>query len=75
MIKELRQKKGYTQEQLARLLDVTLKHYQKIEYNKTIPNVKTGLKLAILLDSNPYKLWNVTLDEEALKELKNSLRF
>ena len=57
-IKEIRTKKGYTQEDIARKLDVTLRHYQNIETGKTIPNVITGLKMAKLLNINPYELWN-----------------
>jgi len=59
MIKTLRNKKGYTQEHVARLLDITLRHYINIENGKTVPNIVTGLKLAVILEVDPLILWNI----------------
>lgn len=50
-------KKKFSQEQTARLLEVSLRHYQKIEYSEVLPNIYTGLKLALLLETNPYELF------------------
>lgn len=58
-IKQARLKKGYSQEYLARLLNISLRTYQKIEANGSyLPNVKTGLKIARLLEVSPYELWD-----------------
>jgi len=56
-IKELRNNKGYTQEYIARKLNISLYHYQNIEHGKSLPNVILGLQLAKLLEVNPYSLW------------------
>lgn len=56
-IKELRNKVGYTQEDIARLLDITLYYYQRIESGKSLPNIKIGLKLSKILKVDPFKLW------------------
>lgn len=56
-IKEIRRKKGYSQEFIARKLNISLRHYQKIENGDTIPNVITGLKLALILGVDPLTLF------------------
>ncbi|MBO8161991.1 MAG: helix-turn-helix transcriptional regulator [Thermosipho sp. (in: Bacteria)] len=58
-IHEKRKEAGYTQEQMARLLNVTLRHYINIEKRKVLPNIVTGLKLAKILKVNPFELWNI----------------
>lgn len=62
-IKDYRLRNNLTQEEVARALNIVLNHYQKIEYGKTIPNVKIGLKLARILEVDPYELFPVD-DEE-----------
>lgn len=57
IISNARNKKGYTQENLARLLDITLRHYVNIENYRTTPNVCLGLHLCKLLDLDPYDVW------------------
>lgn len=59
MIKEKRKIAGYTQEDIARLLGITLRHYINIEKRKVLPNIETGLRLAKLLHCSPYELWKV----------------
>jgi putative transcriptional regulator len=49
--------KNKTQEELARMLDISLRSYQNIESNKQIPNVITALKLAKLLNITVEKLY------------------
>ena len=43
MIKEYRVKNGYTQEQLAELLDIIPRHLQRIEANYKNTRIKTFL--------------------------------
>ena len=52
-----RKKKRYTQEQLARELNITLRQYQNIEYNLVNPNTHTALQLATILNVCPYLLF------------------
>lgn len=50
---------GYTQEQIARLLGITLRSYIKIEKGENLPNIRTGLRLAFYLRVDPYSLWPI----------------
>lgn len=50
-IKKIRIHNNKTQEELARMLDISLRSYQNIENNKQIPNVVTALKLAKILNT------------------------
>lgn len=53
-IKELREKKGYTQEKLARETDITLRHLQNIENNRVICSVEIALKIYYILQPNNF---------------------
>ncbi|PKM86881.1 MAG: XRE family transcriptional regulator [Firmicutes bacterium HGW-Firmicutes-12] len=66
-LKEYRNRKGYTQEQVARNLDITLRHYQYIEHEKVTPNVLIGLKLAQLLEVDPFILYRIDPSETKIK--------
>jgi Predicted transcriptional regulators len=44
-IKEIRLKNNYTQEKLAREIDISLRQMQNIEKNKTIPSVEIAIKI------------------------------
>lgn len=59
LMKEQRKKKGYSQERIARLLDISLQAYQNIENHDTEPRVTVALKIARLLDIDPYLLYNI----------------
>lgn len=59
IIKEYRIKNNLTQEAVARALDITLNHYQKIEYGTSIPNVHLGLNMSILLNVDPFTLFEI----------------
>ena len=48
-IREARLKSGYTQEKLARALDVTTQTIYKIEQNKSIPSFELVKRIAALL--------------------------
>jgi len=62
-IKNTRILRGLTQEEVARKLYISLYYYQKIEKGKSIPNVVLGLQLALLLNANPFELFDVKLLE------------
>lgn len=57
MIALLRTNRNLTQEEIASQLGITLRYYQMIEKRKSIPNVKTGLRLAKILHIDPYILF------------------
>lgn len=59
IIKTVRQAKNYTQEKLAREINITLKHYQNIENYRNLPNIVIGLKIAKILGVSPYQLWEI----------------
>lgn len=59
MIKDYRIKKGYTQEDVARLLNISLRYYQLIEKYQLKPNVYTALKLSKILNANPFDLFPI----------------
>ncbi len=65
MLKKLRLKNGYTQEEVARILNITLRNYQKIEKNfpEQKTNIITGLKIAALYKINPFKLWGINKNQ------------
>lgn len=58
MIKEHRIKKGYTQEELSILLNISLRHYCRIENYENIPNFILAMKICELLDIIPLELYN-----------------
>ncbi|AFM43604.1 putative transcriptional regulator (plasmid) [Desulfosporosinus acidiphilus SJ4] len=58
-IKDIRTKKGKTQEELARQLNISLRSYQYIENSKQLPNVLTALKLAKLLNTRAENLYTI----------------
>ena len=49
-LKEKRKNKGYTQEQMSKLLDIGQSAYAKWENGRTEPNFEMLLKLADLFD-------------------------
>lgn len=44
-IKDIRKTQNITQEQLARIIDITLRQMQNIENNKNIPSVLIAIKI------------------------------
>jgi DNA-binding XRE family transcriptional regulator len=56
--KEREKIKGLTQEKIAVSCEITLRHYQRIEKYETLPNISLGLKIAKLVNTNPYELWD-----------------
>jgi putative transcriptional regulator len=62
-LKECRLIKGFSQEKLARLVDISLRHYQNIEAGKAQPTIEIGLKLSHYLNVDPFILFNVKFDK------------
>ena len=57
MLRKARLRKGYTQQQLADLVDTQLRQYQRLEYGeREIRNasMKLGLALCAILELDPY---------------------
>lgn len=50
MIREFREKKNYTQEQLAELIDITPRQLQRIEYEEEKTKISTLKKIINVLD-------------------------
>ena len=49
-IKETRKKRGFTQEQLAERLDITVEYVSQIERGIKIPSMQTFMRLVEILD-------------------------
>ena len=59
MIKEYRIKNGYTQEKIAELLDISPRHYQRIEKDYNNTTIKMLIKIIEILkisDSDIIKM-------------------
>lgn len=63
ILKELRKKKGVSQEDAAKALGITLRTYQNYEYGQREPNIRMILKLSDYFD--------VTTDYLLGRERKN----
>lgn len=57
-IKELRRKRGLTQEEVAAQADITAKHLSSIELGKENPTLDTFLKLSSVLKVELWELLN-----------------
>lgn len=57
MIKERREEKELTQEEVARQLDISLRHYQKVESYESMPSVIIAIKLSKILSRSVELLW------------------
>jgi len=62
ILKEIRQKKGLTQEEVASKLYLTTSAYQNYELDKAEPNIQTYIRLS--------GLYNKSIDELVGNELK-----
>lgn len=56
-IKAARLIKHLTQEETAKSLNITLRHYISIEHEKSEPKVRLAVKLCRLLDLDIYELF------------------
>lgn len=76
-IKELRQRKNLTQEQLAEMIDVGERNLSKIECGNNFVTADTLSKIIIALEVEPTELFNFKhLDkkEDLKKELMEAIR-
>lgn len=55
-LSEARKKMGFTQEQLCRAVNISLKHYQNIEHGLTLPTVNIALHICEVLEEDPRKI-------------------
>ena len=65
-IKKLRKAMGYTQEQLAELVDIDDKHLSKIENGVHLPTYKTIKKLSEVLQFNLQDMDTVSAKEHLI---------
>jgi len=56
-IKEIRQKRNFTQEKLAEMASIEIPSLSNIENGKNYPNHETLQKIAKALGVNPYELY------------------
>lgn len=56
ILRELREKKGLTQEQLSSLATLDRTHYSKIERGLRSPTIDTIFKISYALDMKPHEL-------------------
>lgn len=66
MIKDYRIKNGYTQEDIARILNVSLRYYQLIKKYKLKLNVYIALKLSKILNADPFDLFPIDNPENRI---------
>lgn len=69
-VKNLRIKYGYTQEQLAELLDIDDKHLSKIEHGVHLPTYKTLKKLSEVLNFNLQDMDTLSSEEHLVTQSK-----
>ncbi len=65
-IKKLRKEHGYTQEQLAELVDIDNKHLSKIENGVHLPAYKTIKRLSEVLNFNLQDMESLTSDKDLI---------
>ncbi|KUP22076.1 helix-turn-helix transcriptional regulator [Paenibacillus sp. DMB5] len=52
-LKEIREEKELSQEKVSRAVNISLKHYQNIEYGVTMPTVNIALHICEILEVDP----------------------
>ena len=82
-IKDLRKKKGLTQEKLADMLGITHKAVSKWECGLTVPDISMIVPLASILEvstdtlfglnetSDTEDIWNIVISVDSVKEYRN----
>ncbi len=67
IIRQCRENKGLTQEQLSGLAVLDRTHYSKIERGLRIPTMESLFKIAYALDMKPHELIKIIENEIELK--------
>ena len=73
MIKECRIKKGYTQEQLAEILNMSTRQIQRIEKNEENTTIKPLKRLRKILEIPDQVMVQVFYSKEELEHEKTSI--
>lgn len=55
-LKEARDALKLSQEEIAHMVGISLRHYQYIEGGKSVPSIVIGLRIAKILQINPYDI-------------------
>jgi transcriptional regulator with XRE-family HTH domain len=55
-LKDVRKKRGLSQEKISRIVNISLKHYQNIEHGITMPTVNIALHICEVLDVDPREI-------------------
>ncbi|OMF88725.1 helix-turn-helix transcriptional regulator [Paenibacillus sp. FSL R7-0337] len=55
-LKEIREEKDFSQEKVSRAVNISLKHYQNIEYGVTMPTVNIALHICEILAVDPREI-------------------
>ena len=73
-IKELRNRKGFSQEMLAEESSLSLRTIQRIENDETVPRGDTLKRLAVALDTSPDDIidWKIQEDQNYLRSMSLS---
>jgi len=62
-LKEARNEKGYTQEEVARASGVSLRYYSRVEKGESTPTVTVAIKICSFLGVNAHDVeWNEKAD-------------
>lgn len=72
-IKELRQKRRYTQEKLAEMANIEIPSLSNIENGKNYPNHETLYKLATALNVRPFELFIFEYYQNSAQMLKEMM--
>lgn len=72
-IKELRQKRRYTQEKLAEMANIEIPSLSNIENGKNYPNHETLYKLATALNVRPFELFMFEYYQNSAQMLKEMM--
>lgn len=72
-LKELRQKRRYTQEKLAEMANIEIPSLSNIENGKNYPNHETLYKLATALNVRPFELFIFEYYQNSAQMLKEMM--
>lgn len=61
-----------SQEEVSRLVECSVRHYNQIEMGKSLPNIVLALSICELLEINPY---DVDEWKEEMEKWRSRLRF